>query len=72
MKKRMSMAISRHGLSLFYKCYNGVLYYGKKCPDRDDGHKCMTCKFCKCEMSAFDATKMLESYGKKFEEGRKQ
>lgn len=64
MKKRMAIAISRHGLSLFYKCYKGP-DYGKTCSDRDDGEHCMKCKYCKCEMPAYDATRMLESFEKR-------
>lgn len=65
-RKRMSIAVSRYGLSLLYKCYKGP-DYGKKCSDRDDGHNCMICKYCKCEMPAYDATKLLNSYGRKYE-----
>ena len=65
--KRMTISILRHGMNIFYKCYNGVLRYGKKCPDRDNGHNCMICKYCKAEMGAYDATRLLESYGHRME-----
>lgn len=46
-KKTMIIGISRYNMSIIYRCFNGVLRYGKKCSDRDDGSYCMTCKYCK-------------------------
>ena len=63
MRSRMCMTISRNGIGILYKCYK-LPGYGKKCPDRDDGDYCMKCKYCKAEMSGYDATKLLNSYGK--------
>lgn len=62
----MSMCLLRNGIKILYKCYNGLLRYGKKCPDRDDGNHCMMCKYCKAQMSAPDATRLLNSFGKKY------
>lgn len=62
--KHMTIALSRHGLSLTYKCFKGP-GYGKGCPDRDEGEHCMKCKYCKCEMPAYDATRLLEAYGRR-------
>lgn len=62
-KKRMVISISKYGIGVTYVCYNGVLRYGKKCPDRDDGYKCMRCKYCKADMSAYDATRLLNVFG---------
>lgn len=45
--KHMTFAILRNNIKILYTCYNGVLKYGKKCPDRDDGSHCMNCKYCK-------------------------
>lgn len=53
----MFMAISRGGISVSYKCYH-LPGYGKKCPDKYTD-KCMTCRYCKAEMSAADATRLL-------------
>lgn len=61
----MVIGVSRYGLSLLYKCYK-LPGYGKKCPDRNTD-KCFTCKYCKCEMPAFDATQLLNSFGRKEE-----
>lgn len=46
-RQAMSMCFLRNGIKILYKCYNGLLRYGKKCPDRDDGSHCMMCKYCK-------------------------
>ena len=64
-KQRMIIGISRYGMNITYTCYNGVTRYGKKCTLRDDSSYCMRCKYCKAEMSARDATRLLNSYGKK-------
>ena len=58
MKKRMIIATSHMGISVTYKCYK-LPDYGRRCPARDDGHICMRCKFCKAEMSGYDAVKLL-------------
>lgn len=59
----MVLSVTRYNMSILYKCYNGVLRYGKKCPDRDDGTHCMMCKYCKAQMSGPDATRLLNSFG---------
>lgn len=58
MKTRMVLAISRNGIGITYKCYK-LPGYGRKCDKRDDGEYCMRCKYCKAEMAAFDATRLL-------------
>ena len=63
--KRMVISLSCYNINILYKCYNGLLKYGKRCKQRDDGSYCMKCKYCKAEISAYDATRLLESYGKK-------
>ena len=55
---RMILAISRRGIGITYKCYK-LPGYGRKCDKRDDGEYCMRCKYCKAEMSAYDATRLL-------------
>lgn len=62
MKKTMSMVVSRDGIGILYTCYK-LPGHGRKCPDRDDGYHCMRCKYCKAEMSAGDATKLLNKIG---------
>lgn len=64
MKTRMVLAISSKGIGITYKCFH-LPDYGKRCDDRDDGSHCMQCKYCKAEMSAFDATRMLNKFGGK-------
>ena len=67
--KHMTIALSRYGINITYKCFKGP-GYGKDCPDRDDGSHCMKCKFTKAEMSGYDATRLLESFGSKMREDR--
>ena len=62
MKTRMILAISRYNVSITYRCCK-LPDYGKRCDDRDDGYNCMRCKYCKAEMPACDATKLLNRYG---------
>ena len=66
MKKPMSIAISRSGVSVLYKCYK--MGHGKRCPDKNTD-KCLTCKYAKAEMSAFDATRLMNSFGRKHDSG---
>lgn len=63
MRKPMYLSISHDGISVSYKCYK-LPGYGRYCPDRDDGYRCMRCKFCKAEMSAFDATRLINRWKK--------
>lgn len=52
---------SINGISVLYKCYNlkySVVPFHRKCPDYAT-EKCYTCKYCKAEMRAYDATKLL-------------
>ncbi len=63
-KTTMAIALYRHGVSIFYACYNYVRGRGKKCDQRDDGQHCMKCQYCKAEMSAYDATRMLTVFGR--------
>jgi len=59
----MTIAISRNGIGITYKCYK-FPGHGKKCPDKETS-KCFECRYCKAELSAFDATRLLNSYGKR-------
>lgn len=63
MKQPMCIGISRYGLSILYRCYK-MPGRGKNCPDKDT-NKCLKCKYAKAEMPASDATRLLESYGRK-------
>lgn len=58
MSKRMVQSVSHMGISILYKCFH-LPDYGKKCEDRFT-QKCYRCKFCRAEMSAEDATTLLE------------
>lgn len=68
----MSIVVSRYGIGVLYKCFNLTYKYSmfKKCPD-EDTDKCMRCKYAKAELSADDATRLLNSYGQKFVENAK-
>ena len=66
--KHMTFAILRNNIKILYTCYNGVLRYGKKCQDRDDGSHCMNCKYCKAQLSAPDATRLINSYTRRTNE----
>ena len=59
-KRPMSMSISSHGVSVLYSCYNLLNGYGKRCKEREY-EKCVHCRYCKAEMSADDATKLLRN-----------
>lgn len=69
----MSIVVSRYGIGILYKCYNLTYRYSlfKKCPDEDTS-KCMTCQYAKAELSAEDATRLLNSFGQKFAENKKE
>lgn len=60
MKKPMVISVTSDGVKVLYRCYH-MPDHGKRCPDRNT-KKCMKCKFCKAEMSAEDATRMLNRY----------
>ena len=60
----MRMAISSRGIGILYRCFK-LPGYGKKCPDKNTD-KCFKCKYCKAEMQAADATKLLNSYKRNF------
>ena len=67
------ISISKNGISVTYKCYNlkySIIPFHKKCPDYAT-NKCFTCKYGKAEMSAYDATKLL-NLTKKAYEGNKE
>lgn len=59
----MTIAISRYGMSVTYTCRNFKLKDGKKCPDFNV--KCFHCKYCHAQMSGHDATRLLDSFGRK-------
>lgn len=64
MQKRMVLAIYRNGISVTYRCCK-LPGYGWRCQARDDGRICMRCKYCKAEMSALDATRLMGKSEKK-------
>ena len=60
-------SISKFGISANYRCYNlkyttGV--FKKKCPDENTA-KCYYCEYCKAELPARDATRLINSIGQK-------
>ena len=66
MKRRMTMIVSRNGIGILFKCFR-LPDYGKRCNERDDGDHCMRCKYCKAELSGFDAIRLLNFYGRKYD-----
>ena len=60
----MTFSITQHGVSVLYNCRHALLNFGKKCKDKNID-KCKICKYCKAEMSAYDATKLLRSFQKR-------
>lgn len=59
------MSVSKNGISVNYVCKS--IYAknkGKKCKDIET-QICTKCNLCQAEMSAFDATKLIEFYNKK-------
>ena len=65
----MVIAISRAGMSIIYRCVNAKYNWFKKCPDRNT-RKCFKCEYCKAEMAARDASRLLDSYESK--QGRRK
>ena len=63
MKRRMTIVVSRNGIGILFRCFR-LPDYGKRCDERDDGDHCMKCKYCKAELSGFDATRLLNFYGR--------
>lgn len=49
------MVISKNGITIQYTCYKRL----SKCPD-EETDKCLTCKYCKAELSAYDATRLMK------------
>lgn len=61
---KIMMSISRHGISIDYRCKSLISKYnGKKCKDLGTDI-CTKCDMCQAEMSAYDATRLLEKFGK--------
>ena len=61
---KLVMATSKHGINVNYRCKSLYSKYkGKKCKDYGTDI-CMKCDLCQAEMSAYNATKLLERYGK--------
>lgn len=60
----MLIASSIEGISVNYQCRNLRYTMGlfrPKCPD-EYTDKCYRCKYCRADMSASDATRLLNSY----------
>ena len=55
-------------MTVLYRCFK-LPGYGRKCPDRNTD-KCFKCNFCKAELSAEDATRLLNAYGGRNESKR--
>lgn len=57
----MTIAVSKGGIGVTYKCYSlkyNYIPFHKKCPEAFS-EKCFTCEHCRAEMTAKDATKLL-------------
>ena len=53
----MIMSVSQYGISILFRCCYLPRHNCKR--HSEDCHECMTCKYCKAEMSALDATRLL-------------
>lgn len=62
----MFISSSTGGISVNWKCYKLRAPFRKKCPD-EYTDKCYTCKYCRAEMPARDASRLL---GKVREKGK--
>ena len=61
---KIAMSLSRYGINVDYRCKSLYSKYnGKKCKDLGTDI-CMKCDMCQAEMSAYDATRLLEKFGK--------
>lgn len=58
----MVIATSKLGISITYKCYR-FPNNGKKCPDKYTS-KCYNCQYCRAEMTAHDATRLMNAFYK--------
>ena len=60
--RAMVMAISQYNMKILYKCYKLPKH---NCKDHsEDCHECLKCKYCKAEMSAADATRLLSHFSR--------
>ena len=57
---KMVMAVSSRGIGITYRCYH-LPDLGKKCADKNTD-KCLRCRYCRAEMSAYDATRLMSAY----------
>lgn len=65
---KLIVALSRYGISVNYRCKSlYAKYKGRKCKDFGTAI-CMTCKLCQAEMPAADATRLLDSFGRRSEQ----
>lgn len=55
------MIIYKYGITIEYKCIYLRKPFERKCKDRETD-KCLKCKYGMAEMSAKDATKLLDWY----------
>ena len=70
---KMVMAVSSRGIGITYRCYY-LPDRGKKCPDKNT-NECLRCRYCRAEMSAYDATRLMSAYrgtAKELQEGNEK
>lgn len=65
----MIIATSWAGISVVYKCRRAKYAFFKKCPD-ESRTNCMHCKWCIAEISAPDATRIMNAYRTRLKEER--
>lgn len=63
----MIIAKSIHGISVLYRCCNAKYMWFRKCPNKSN-ERCIRCQYCKAEMAAEDATRLLNRYDKQVKE----
>lgn len=64
---KLIMATAKYGISVNYICKSlYAKYKGRKCKDYMT-QVCMTCDLCQAEMSGYDANRLLNAYGARYE-----
>lgn len=61
---------SQYGITVNYKCYKLKKPFRKVC-DKDSIEDCYRCEFCRAEMKAYDAVRLLEGLRKRVEDDSK-
>lgn len=66
----MLIATSQLGININYKCYR-LPDGGRRCKNKNT-NVCYTCEYCKAELSAKDATKLITVYRNSIIDSKKE